>query len=55
MRSVNRGAHFVVGNELYGARRSQQEPIGIGPEDLDAEAHAVTREPAADADSCSSP
>jgi hypothetical protein len=45
--TVDSGPYFVVGDELDGASRAQQEPLRIGPEDLDGESHAPAGEAAA--------
>jgi hypothetical protein len=51
LRSISHGPHFVVGKQLDWAGRTQREPIQIGPQDLHAEAHPVTGDPAAHSDS----
>jgi hypothetical protein len=43
--------HFVIGDEVDRASGAQQEPMGIGREDLHAKACAAASEAAADADS----
>jgi hypothetical protein len=54
-RSIRYGPHFVVGKQLDRAERTEREPMSIGAQDLDTEAHPAPGDAAAHSDSSSGP